>query len=216
MNGARFHEDHWEHAGGGGRTRVLTDGGVFEKAGVDFSLVRGESPPDLASTMPREGRAFRATGISLVLHPRSPLVPTVHANACFLAKGQGTGQVGWFGGGADMTPYYFRCENVIHFHRVWKEVAGRYPVAHHPRFKRWCDEYFYLPHRGEPRGVGGIFFDYLRERLDEVFAFVRDAGDHFLAAYPPIVEHRMEEPYGDAERRWQLSPRGRYVEFNLL
>jgi coproporphyrinogen III oxidase len=216
-NGARFREDQWEHeTGGGGRTRVLADGAVFEKAGVNFSLVRGEYSPELAKSMPGEGSAFQATGISLVIHPRSPRVPTVHANFRFLAKGRGAGQAGWFGGGADLTPYYLRREDVIHFHRVWKQVAERHPVADYARFKHWCDEYFYLPHRNEPRGVGGIFFDYLQERLDEVFAFVQEAGDNFLAAYTPIVERRMEEPYGEAERRWQLLRRGRYVEFNLL
>jgi coproporphyrinogen III oxidase len=216
-NGARFREDQWEHpSGGGGRTRVLLDGAVFEKAGVNFSLVHGEFSPELAATMPGEGAAFRATGISLVLHPRSPRVPTVHANFRFITKGSGPGQAGWFGGGADLTPYYFRREDVVHFHRVWKQVAGRHPVADYARFKSWCDEYFYLPHRAEARGVGGIFFDYLKERHEEVFAFVEDAGDHFLAAYTPIVERRIDEPYGEAERRWQLVRRGRYVEFNLL
>jgi coproporphyrinogen III oxidase len=216
-NGARFREDQWEHAtGGGGRTRVMLDGTVFEKAGVNFSLVHGEFSPELAASMPGEGAAFRATGISLVIHPRSPRVPTVHANFRFITKGSGTGQAGWFGGGADLTPYYFRREDVVHFHRVWKTVSERHPVADYPRFKRWCDEYFYLPHRSEARGVGGIFFDYLKERHEEVFAFVQDAGDHFLPAYTPIVERRIDEPYGDAERRWQLLRRGRYVEFNLL
>jgi coproporphyrinogen III oxidase len=216
-NGARFREDRWEHpSGGGGRTRVLLDGAVFEKAGVNFSLVRGEFSPELAASMPGDGAAFQATGVSLVVHPRSPRVPTVHANFRFLTKGSGPGQAGWFGGGSDLTPYYFRREDVVHFHRVWKTVCQRHPVADYPRFKRWCDEYFFLPHRAEPRGVGGIFFDYLQERHDEVFAFVQDAGDHFLPAYAPIVERRIDEPYGDAERRWQLTRRGRYVEFNLL
>ena len=203
-------------SGGGGRTRVLLDGAVFEKAGVNFSLVRGEFSPELAATMPGEGAAFRATGISLVLHPRSPRMPTVHANFRFITKGSGPGQAGWFGGGADLTPYYFRREDVVHFHRVWKQVAGRHPVADYPRFESWCDEYFHLPPRAEARGVGGIFFDYLKERHEEVFAFVQDAGDHFLAAYTPIIERRIDEPYGDAARRWQLLRRGRYVEFNLL
>ncbi|HVB33836.1 MAG TPA: oxygen-dependent coproporphyrinogen oxidase [Patescibacteria group bacterium] len=216
-NGARFLEDAWEHpGGGGGRTRVLVDGAVFEKAGVNFSHVRGEFSQELAATMPGEGARFQASGVSLVIHPRSPRVPTVHANFRFLTKGAGPGQAGWFGGGSDLTPYYFARQDVIHFHRVWKAVAARHPVADYARFKRWCDDYFYLPHRNEARGVGGIFFDYLSERLDEVFAFVRDAGDHFLEAYAPIVERRMEEPYGPAQRRWQRVRRGRYVEFNLL
>jgi coproporphyrinogen III oxidase len=217
VDGGRFREDQWEHAtGGGGRTRVLVDGAIFEKAGVNFSLVRGEFSPELAATMPGEGAAYQATGISLVIHPRSPRVPTVHANFRFITKGSGPGQAGWFGGGSDLTPYYFRREDVVHFHRVWKAVCERHPVAEYPRFKRWCDEYFYLPHRREARGVGGIFFDYLKERHEEVFAFVEDAGDHFLPAYAPIVERRLDEPYGEAERRWQMTRRGRYVEFNLL
>jgi len=216
-NGARFREDRWEHpTGGGGSTRVLLDGAVFEKAGVNFSFVRGQFPPELAATMPGEGAAFLATGISLVIHPRSPRVPTVHANFRFLTRGSGPERVGWFGGGADLTPFYFRREDVVHFHRIWKAVAARHPVADYDRFKRWCDEYFYLPHRQEPRGVGGIFFDYLQDRLEEVFAFVRDAGDHFLPAYAPIVDRRLDEPYGERERQWQLLRRGRYVEFNLL
>lgn len=215
--GARFRAEDWQHAaGGGGTTRVLAGGAVFEKAGVNFSQVRGTFSPELAATMPGAGAEFTATGISLVIHPRNPRVPAVHANFRFLTKGRGTEQAGWFGGGSDLTPFYFQREDVIHFHRAWKMVCERHPVADYPRFKRWCDEYFFLPHRGEARGVGGIFFDYLKERLAEVFAFVRDAGDQFLPAYLPIVERRMHEAYGESERRWQLARRGRYVEFNLL
>ncbi len=214
---ARFCEGRWEHpSGGGGITRVLLDGAVFEKAGVNFSEVRGSFSEELAASMPGKGSAFAATGISIVIHPRNPHVPTVHANFRYIWKGSGEGRAAWFGGGSDLTPYYPRREDVIHFHRIWKEVCERHPVADYRRFKKWCDEYFYLPHRGEARGVGGIFFDYLTERLDEVFAFVRDAGDHFLSAYIPVVERRLSEPYSDKERRWQLIRRGRYVEFNLL
>ncbi len=212
-----FRKDPWEYAtGGGGITRVLLDGAVFEKAGVNFSHVTGSFSQELAATMPGTGSAFSATGISLVIHPRNPHVPTVHANFRHISKGSGEGRAAWFGGGSDLTPYYLRREDVVHFHRTWKEVCERHPVADYARFKKWCDEYFYLPHRSEARGVGGIFFDYLTDRLDEVFAFVRDAGDHFLGAYRPIVERRMTEPYGEAQRRWQLIRRGRYVEFNLL
>ncbi len=214
---ARFCEGRWEHpSGGGGITRVLLDGAVFEKAGVNFSEVRGSFSEDLAASMPGKGAAFAATGISVVIHPRNPHVPTVHANFRHICKGCAEGRAAWFGGGSDLTPYYPRREDVIHFHRIWKEVCVRHPVADYRHFKNWCDEYFYLPHRGEARGVGGIFFDYLTERLDDVFAFVRDAGDDFLSAYIPVVERRLSEPYSDKERRWQLIRRGRYVEFNLL
>jgi coproporphyrinogen III oxidase len=215
--GGRFEQDTWPHAeGGGGVTRVLIDGKVFEKAGVNFSQVNGTLPQELATATPGGGAAFSATGISLVLHPRNPQVPTVHANFRQICKGTGTDRAAWFGGGSDLTPYYPQREDVIHFHRTWKEVCGRHDVADHPRFKKWCDEYFYLPHRQECRGVGGIFFDYLDDNLDRVFAFVRDAGDHFLSAYGPILDRRMQAPYTEEQRRWQLLRRGRYVEFNLL
>jgi coproporphyrinogen III oxidase len=214
---ARFREDAWQHAsGGGGFSRVMIDGAVFEKAGVNFSQVNGSFTPELAASMPGEGTEFSATGISLVIHPRNPHVPTVHANFRHITKGAGERRAAWFGGGSDLTPYYPRREDAIHFHRTWKAVCDRHAVADHARFKKWCDEYFYLPHRQECRGVGGIFFDYLTDRLDEVFAFVRDAGDQFLPAYRPIVERRMRETFSDSQRRWQMIRRGRYVEFNLL
>jgi coproporphyrinogen III oxidase len=211
---SRFREDSWQRpGGGGGRTRVLADGGVFEKGGVNFSEVRGEMSEDFARQVPGEGRHFTATGLSLVLHPRSPMVPTVHANFRYLTKGDKW----WFGGGADLTPYYPHREDVIHFHRVWKQVCQKHQrVADYPRLKKWCDEYFFLPHRGEPRGVGGIFFDYLEGDFAELFAFVTDVGNAFLDAYLPIVRRRREEPYGERERSFQEFRRGRYVEFNLL
>ncbi len=211
---ATFHEDAWEReGGGGGRTRILTDGGVFEKAGVNFSAVHGEMSEEFAGQVPGEGRAFTACGVSLVLHPRSPMIPTVHANFRFLTKG--TRQ--WFGGGADLTPYYPYREDVIHFHRVWHDVCQRHtPLISYPRLKKWCDDYFFLPHRQEPRGVGGIFFDNLEADLDKVLAFVQDAGDHFLAAYLPIAERRKDEPYTAEQRLFQEYRRGRYVEFNLI
>ena len=210
VDGQAFREDTWDRAGGGGgRTRVLEDGGVFEKAGVNCSLVHGEMSPEFATQVPGEGRQFVATGVSLVLHPRNPMVPTVHANFRFLTKGDKQ----WFGGGADLTPYYPFREDVIHFHRAWKDVCARHPApVDHAKFKKWCDEYFYLPHRQEARGVGGIFFDY----LDGVFPFVRDAGDSFLAAYLPIVRRRKDLAYGEKERQFQEYRRGRYVEFNLI
>jgi coproporphyrinogen III oxidase len=211
---ASFREDTWQRPeGGGGRTRILTNGAVFEKAGVNFSEVHGQLSPDFAGQLPGEGRNFTAAGISLVLHPRSPLVPTVHANFRYLTKGTKW----WFGGGADLTPYYPYREDVIHFHRVWKQVCDRHgPVADYRRFKKWCDEYFFLTHRGEPRGVGGIFFDYLDGDWEAHFAFVRDCGDAFLRAYRPIVERRRDLPYTDRQRAFQEFRRGRYVEFNLL
>ena len=214
---ARFCADPWQyHSGGGGLSCILQDGAVFEKAGVNFSHVSGSFSEELASTMPGEGSSFCASGISLVIHPLNPHVPTVHANFRHVTKGSGGSEAAWFGGGADLTPYYPRREDVIHFHRTWKQVCERHAVTDYRRFKNWCDEYFYLPHRNEPRGVGGIFFDYLSERLDEVFAFVQDAGAQLLTAYCPIVQRRMRDSYNDAQRRWQLIRRGRYVEFNLL
>jgi coproporphyrinogen III oxidase len=210
----QFQEDLWQRAGGGGgRTRVLTEGAVFEKAGVNFSEVYGQLSADFAAQLPGEGLDFTATGVSLVIHPRSPMVPTVHANFRYLTKGDRQ----WFGGGADLTPYYPYREDVVHFHRVWKRVCERYrPLVDYQRLKEWCDEYFYLPHRGEPRGVGGIFFDYLEGDWDQSFAFVRDCGAAFAEAYVPIVGRRKGEPYTDEQRQFQQFRRGRYVEFNLI
>ncbi|HMP04396.1 MAG TPA: oxygen-dependent coproporphyrinogen oxidase [Gemmatales bacterium] len=212
--GAEFRTDGWERpGGGGGRTRVLAEGRLFEKAGVNVSTVFGELPEELAGTMPGSGRAFKATGVSLVLHPQSPLVPTVHANFRFLAKGEAW----WFGGGADLTPSYPFRDDVIHFHRTWRTVCQRHgPPIDYARFKTWCDEYFYLPHRGEARGVGGIFFDYLQGDFEPLFAFIQDAGRSFLAAYGPIVTRRRDLPWTEEQRRFQEVRRGRYAEFNLV
>jgi coproporphyrinogen III oxidase len=213
---ARFVEDPWERdGGGGGRTRVISGGALFEKGGVNWSDVQGELPEDFARQLPGSGRVFRATGVSLVLHPDSPMVPTVHANFRFLQKGE----AGWFGGGADLTPYYPWREDVVHFHRTFKAACDRHDPGYYPRFKKLCDEYFYLPHRRETRGVGGIFFDYQKgddRPLEDVFAFVQDVGRAFLDAYVPIAERRRAEPWGAAEKEFQLWRRGRYVEFNLL
>jgi coproporphyrinogen III oxidase len=210
----QFREDTWQReGGGGGRSRVLTEGGVFEKAGVNFSEVFGRMSEEFAKQVPGEGLDFTATGISLVLHPRNPRVPTVHANFRFLSKGGKE----WFGGGADLTPYYPYREDVVHFHRVWKAVCDRHgPPVDYQRFKKWCDDYFYLPHRAEARGVGGIFFDYLEGDWTQLFAFVTDCGNHFLDAYLPIARRRKDEPYTAGERAFQEVRRGRYVEFNLL
>lgn len=212
--GATFREDFWERpGGGGGRSRVLEGGAVFEKGGVNFSEVFGTMSPEFAKQLPGDGLDFTAAGVSLVLHPKSPMIPTVHANFRFLTKGNSQ----WFGGGADLTPYYPFREDVVHFHRTWRDACTRHgPPVDYPRFKNWCDEYFFLHHRGEPRGVGGIFFDYLEGDLERLFAFVRDCADAFLPAYLPIVERRRNEPHGDNERRWQEYRRGRYVEFNLI
>ncbi|MBA3500040.1 MAG: oxygen-dependent coproporphyrinogen oxidase [Deltaproteobacteria bacterium] len=214
---SEFTTDAWQRPGGGGGVaRVLEGGALFEKAGVNWSNVDGELPAEIADHMPGQGRTFRASGVSLVLHPRSPMVPTTHANFRCLMKGEAL----WFGGGADLTPYYFFRDDVTHFHSTLAEACDRHrPVADYDRFKAWCDEYFFLPHRNETRGVGGVFFDYLGAKgehpTEAVFDFVRDIGRSFASAYIPIAQRRATEPYGDAERTWQLRRRGRYVEFNL-
>lgn len=210
---ARFREDSWDRpGGGGGRSRVVADGGVFEKAGVNFSEVFGELSPEFAKSMPGDGLTFTATGVSLVVHPRSPLVPTVHANFRYLTHGSKA----WFGGGADLTPYYPVREDVVHFHRTWKGVCDRHAgVADYAAMKHACDEYFFLKHRNEARGVGGIFFDY-KDATEGVWAFVRDCGEAFLGAYLPIVERRRGLPHTPGQRSFQEVRRGRYVEFNLV
>jgi coproporphyrinogen III oxidase len=211
--GAAFREDSWQRpGGGGGRTRVIENGAVFEKGGVNFSEVFGEFSPEFAQQIPGDGLAFTATGVSLVIHPRSPLVPTVHANFRYLTHGRKA----WFGGGGDLTPYYPFKEDVIHFHKVWKRVCEAHAnVANYAQMKRDCDEYFFLKHRNEARGVGGIFFDYM-DATEAAFAFVRDAANAFLDAYLPIVERRKQLPYTPEQRFFQEYRRGRYVEFNLI
>jgi len=213
-DGMFFREDLWSReGGGGGRTRVLENGGFFEKAGVNFSSVSGDLPPEFAEKIPRgTGTSFFATGVSLVLHPATPMVPTVHANFRYLEKGDAA----WFGGGMDLTPYYPHAEDAAHFHKTIKSVCDKHDADFYPRFKKWCDEYFFLKHRGETRGVGGIFFDYLEGDRDRNFAFVSEMGDAFLQSYLPIVERRRDLPFGERERQYQLYRRGRYVEFNLL
>jgi coproporphyrinogen III oxidase len=210
----KFCSDAWSRSGGGGGlTRVLEDGAVLEKAGVNFSDVHGALAEDLARQMPGEGSEFRATGISLVIHPANPMVPTVHANFRFLSRGSKE----WFGGGADLTPYYPFREDVIHFHRAWKRICTTHaPLVDYQRLKRWCDEYFYLPHRGEARGVGGIFFDYLEGPRERIMPFIRECSAGFLDAYLPIARRRKDEPFTPEQREFQEIRRGRYVEFNLL
>jgi len=211
--GARFGSDAWERPGGGGGVaRVLADGAVFEKAGVNVSRVEGALSPALQAKMPGEGPEFAAVGLSLVLHPRSPMVPTAHANVRLLVRGEKA----WFGGGADLTPNYLFEEDARHFHRTWKAVCDRYDPAWHPRFKEACDAYFFLRHRAEHRGVGGIFFEDLGGDPRRELAFVSEVGRAFLPAYLPIVERRRALPWGERERAWQEIRRGRYVEFNLL
>lgn len=213
--GSGFREDRWDRpGGGGGRSRVLENGPVFEKAGVNFSEVHGEFSPEFAKQIPGDGLGFTATGVSLVLHPRSPLVPTVHANFRMLTHGSKA----WFGGGADLTPYYPVLEDVVHFHRTWRDVCHRHaPMVDYAKMKKDCDDYFHLAHRGEARGVGGIFFDYFDGGdLQKAFTFVKDAADQFNPSYIPIVERRKGLTATPEQRFFQEYRRGRYVEFNLI
>jgi len=209
----RFAIDTWRRAGGGGGvTAVMTDGALFERAGVNWSAVWGRFDDTALARMGGTERAFFATGVSVVLHPRSPMVPTVHANFRYFERGSDA----WFGGGCDLTPYYPVDADAREFHLAWKAICDRHDASYYPRFKRWCDDYFFLPHRGEMRGVGGIFFDDMRTDPQRTFAFVRDCGESFVDTYAPIVNRRRNDPYGEAERQFQLYRRGRYVEFNLI
>lgn len=219
--GGAFMEEQWSRPeGGGGRTRVLQEGEVFEKAGVNFSRVTGTDLPAAATAKRPElrGRSFEAMGVSLVIHPRNPYVPTSHANVrFFVAEKAGEAPVWWFGGGFDLTPYYLEPEDARHWHRVAAEACAPFGADHYRRFKEWCDTYFYLKHRGETRGVGGLFFDdYHEGGFDQAFGFMRAVGDAYVPAYEPIVRRRSEKPYGEREREFQAFRRGRYVEFNLL
>jgi len=217
--GATFIQDAWERpGGGGGESRVLTDGRIFEQAGVSFSHVFGDRMPPSATKHRPElaGKQFQALGVSLVLHPKNPYVPTTHANFRFFTAGERK-PIWWFGGGFDLTPYYPFHDDVLHWHRVAREACDPFGKELYPRFKKNCDEYFYLPHRGETRGVGGLFFDDFNEGgFDASFEFVRAVGDSFLTAYLPIVKKRSAHRYGDRQRNFQLYRRGRYVEFNLI
>lgn len=219
--GSHFREESWEREeGGGGRSRVLDDGAVIEKGGVNFSHVFGESlPPSATAHRPElAGRSFQAMGVSLVIHPRNPYVPTSHANVrFFIAEKSGEPPVWWFGGGFDLTPFYGFEEDAVAWHREAKAACTPFGDELYPEFKRWCDEYFYIRHRDEPRGIGGLFFDdFNRLGFERSFAFARSIGDHYLRAYRPIMARRKDTPYGDRERRFQLYRRGRYVEFNLV
>ncbi|WP_026730984.1 oxygen-dependent coproporphyrinogen oxidase [Fischerella sp. PCC 9605] len=238
----KFQEDSWERPeGGGGRSRVMREGAIFEQGGVNFSEVWGSHlPPSILAQRPEaKGHDFYATGTSMVLHPRNPYVPTVHLNYRYFEAGP----VWWFGGGADLTPYYPFAEDAIHFHQTFKQACDAHHSEYYPVFKRWCDEYFYLKHRGETRGVGGLFFDYqdgqgalyrgphtdseaakysnqlgtiAPRSWEDLFAFVQSCGKAFLSAYLPIAEQRHKMEYGDRQRNFQLYRRGRYVEFNLV
>ena len=216
-----FKEDNWERpGGGGGRSRVLSDGPVFEQGGVGFSHVFGANlPPSATAHRPDlAGRTWQALGVSLVIHPRNPYVPTSHANVrFFLAEKPGSEPIWWFGGGFDLTPYYGFEDDAIHWHRTAKAACDPFGPDVFPRYKKWCDDYFFLKHRNEPRGIGGLFYDDLNEGgFDQCFAFMQSVGDHYLKAYLPIVQKRKEAPYGERERDFQLYRRGRYVEFNLV
>lgn len=219
---ARFIRDPWNRPeGGGGESRILTEGRIFERAGVSVSHVFGEKLPASASASgAREGIAgapFEAMGLSLVFHPRNPFVPTTHCNVRFLVAHAAAGPVWWFGGGFDLTPYYPFDDDVLHWHRTARDACRAFGEGLYRKYKDWCDRYFFLPHRNETRGVGGLFFDDLHEAgFDSSFAFMRSVGDHFLPAFMPILERRKDLPYGDRERRFQLYRRGRYVEFNLV
>jgi coproporphyrinogen III oxidase len=220
-DGRAFRRDRWDRPeGGGGVSCMVEEGDLFERAGVLFSHVHGDRLPPSASAARPElaGRSFEAMGVSLVLHPRSPYVPTVHLNVrMFSAQHPTAAPVWWFGGGMDLTPYYPFEDDAIHFHRTCRDALASFGAELHARFKKWCDEYFYLRHRGEPRGIGGIFFDDLAvPDFDTCFALTRSVGDHFLSAYLPIVERRRHLAYGERERDFQAYRRGRYVEFNLV
>ena len=210
---ARFREDAWERAGGGGgRSRVLADGALLEKAGVNVSFVHGALSPELAARLPGDGPDFVATGLSIVLHPRSPMVPTAHMNVRFLRRGASA----WFGGGADLTPYYLFEEDAAHFHRTLRDACERAAPGSYATHKAHADRYFFLPHRGEHRGIGGVFFEDPAGGLEQQLALARETARAFLPAWLPIAARRRDLPHGEAERTWQEIRRGRYVEFNLV
>lgn len=218
---AQFREDAWEYPnGGGGRSRVLENGAVFEQGGVNFSYVKGDGLPASATASRPElaGRSFQATGVSLVIHPRNPFAPTCHLNVrLFVAEKEGEEPIWWFGGGYDLTPYYGFEEDCIHWHKTAKAACDAINPEFYPKFKKWADDYFYLKHRKEPRGIGGIFYDDLNElSFEEGFAFMQKVGDSFIDAYLPIVERRKDTEYSQQHRDFQCYRRGRYVEFNLV
>ena len=213
-----FHEDKWSSAIGDGRTHILREGNLFEQVGVNFSHIRANALPEAASARHPEltGRPYQAMGVSLVCHALNPYVPTAHMNVRFFVADDPQ-ETWWFGGGFDLTPIYGFEEDAVHWHTQAYEACQPFGEELYPRFKQWCDEYFFLPHRDEQRGVGGLFFDDFKEGgFDQAFALTRSIGDHFLPAYLPIVQRRRETPYGGSQREFQLYRRGRYVEFNLV
>ena len=221
LDSVKFRRDAWVRPeGGGGESRILSDGAVFERAGVSVSHVFGEKMPPSASIQRPEiaGAPFEAMGLSLVFHPRNPHAPTTHCNVRFLiARPAASPEVWWFGGGFDLTPYYPYDEDVLHWHRCARDACQPFGTDVYEKYKAWCDRYFFLPHRNETRGVGGLFFDDLNAGgFSRCFAFQRSVGEHFLPAFLPILERRKDQPYGDQERQFQLYRRGRYVEFNLV
>lgn len=225
LDGKAFITDAWTKPAdaklkGDGRSRILEDGNILERGGVGFSHVRGDAMPPSATAHRPElaGRAFEAMGVSLVFHPRNPHIPTVHLNVrCFIAQAEGKEPVWWFGGGMDLTPYYGDEKDCQHFHQTCKNALDPYNPELHPRFKKWCDEYFYLKHRDEPRGIGGIFYDDFSELgFEKSFEMTRSVGDAFLDAYLPIVKKHQHDPYTESQREFQAFRRGRYVEFNLV
>lgn len=225
LDGQLFINDEWIKPNdsplqGSGRSRILENGNLMERAGVAFSHVKGQKLPPSASAHRPElaGRHFEAMGVSLVFHPRNPKIPTVHMNVrCFIAQQEGREPIWWFGGGMDLTPYYGDEADCVHFHQTCKDVLTPYGDHLYPRFKKWCDEYFYLKHRDEPRGIGGIFFDDFSELgFEQSFAMTQSVGDAFLEAYLPIAKKHQNDPYTENEREFQAFRRGRYVEFNLV
>ena len=221
LDGKPFRRDAWDRPeGGGGISRLVEEGNILERAGVNFSHVMGDKlPPSATAHRPElAGRRWEAMGVSLVFHPRNPYIPTVHMNVrCFIAEKEGEEPVWWFGGGMDLTPYYGFEEDAAHFHATCRKALDPFGADWHPRFKKWCDEYFFLKHRNEPRGIGGIFFDDLNSAdFETCFNLTQSVGDHFLAAYAPIFERRKDIAYGERERDFQAYRRGRYVEFNLV
>lgn len=219
---AKFREDLWERPeGGGGRTRVIENGNVFEKGGVNISAVHGKLPEAMQKMFNVGDVDFFACGLSLVIHPKSPMVPTVHANWRYFEMYDASGEIidQWFGGGQDLTPYYLFDEDARHFHQICKNACDRHDASFYPKYKKQCDAYFWNAHRNEARGIGGLFFDYLKKgekSLDQWYDFVTDIGNSFTSAYIPIVEKRKHLPYSEANRNWQEIRRGRYVEFNLV
>ncbi len=222
IDGKQFIEDNWQHSNGkgGGRTRVLADGNVIEKGGVNFSHVIGDKLPPAATLKRPElaGKSFQAMGVSLVIHPHNPFAPTSHMNVRFFIAGAESEQsIWWFGGGFDMTPYYGDMDDAKHWHSTAEEACQPFGENTYQKYKKWCDDYFYLPHRDEQRGIGGLFFDDLNEGgFEQCFAFTQSVGNHYLEAYSPILKRRKDTPFNQQNREWQLLRRGRYVEFNLV